>query len=261
MNKETKGEIKQLVKDFKKGQEEETLKKIKEIMSKKKFSDRTITSYYSFIKNDFKKVSDNEDFLKNIRPDDEITRSVLKKNLEIKNDRKMIDISEGMLEKISLYKDSQKAIDLVIWLMLMCGRRISEITEGTFYTKKGTKKIFFKGIKKKKTGPSDEEFELHLLCNKTLFIRNYKLFKKITVGRTTLSINQSANRKIKEEFGSQFSSHSMRGIYVNYLFMFGNSEKKKINTFIRDMLKHDIVETSMNYTQYNLTFKKKIKFN
>lgn len=261
MNKQTKGEIKQLVEDFKEGLEEETLNKIKEIMSKKNFSDRTITSYYSFIKNDFKKVSNNETFLKNIRPDDEITRSVLKKNIDVKNDRKMIEISESMLERISLYKDSSKAIELGIWLMLMCGRRISEITEGLFYTKKGTKKIFFKGIKKRKSGPSDEEFELHLLCCKTLFIRNYKLFKKLTLGRTTLSLNQSINRKIKDEYGPQFSSHSMRGIYVNYLFTFGNADNKKINTFIRDMLKHEVVETSMNYTQYKLMFSKKIKFN
>lgn len=264
MNRQVKSQIKTLVDNLNDTNKEQTLSQIKSIMDSNNFSDRTITVYYSQIKNMFKKVSGDKDFLNKIKPDDELTKSVLEKNLLIKNDRREINVPQQMLEDINVFgtqiKGKEKVIELVIWLMLMSGRRISEIYDGTFYVKKGEKGIFFKGIKKTKGKKEEEEIKLKLLCNKTKFIRNYKIFKRIVKGRKLLSINQSTNRKIKQLWGEQFSSHSMRGIYINYLYKFRNPDKLKKNTYIMKYLNHEVVETSMNYTQYDLNNNHEVNF-
>lgn len=259
MKKELTKQMLKIRDNYDEKKQEEILKEINDLIMKQNFSERTITVYFSQTKNLFKQTISNDTFLKKIRPADDITNKVLKENNIKRNERTMKTIRQGMIEQIISFSDSYNASKLLIYLMLVSGRRIGEVINGKFYLKKNEKNIMFKGILKKKED-KNTEYKILLLTTKSKFIKSYKKFKLLTYNRKLLSLNQTTNAKIKELFGDEYSSHTMRGIYANYLFKFHNTQKLTINPFLQMVLKHDVVETSLNYTHYDFDFNEKLKF-
>lgn len=266
MKKEVQQKINQLAKELKESNKEETLKKIKTTLESNGFSERSLTKYYSETKKLFKEYTKDQEFLKEIRPSPELTERIINLNKTVRDNRPMKVINKDFLLKVKSMKNnkgqskSNTINRLLIYLIFVSGRRVSEIIEGTFYTKKNNKDIFFKGIKKKKGGKDrDTEFELKLLTSKSSFIKCYKLFKELTKGKTTKSLTITVNNYIKRNFGESFTSHTFRGVYGNYLFKFFNPDNLVINQYLRKVLKHDVIETSLNYTAYKIDIDKPIK--
>lgn len=258
MKKELNNFFKDLATKLTETNKEQTLKTIKEKIESQGYSNRSLTINYSLIKKIFKDYTTDQTFLSKIKPDDEITKSVIKENQEVKETRPMKPVNKDIIETLKTYKKSDKLHPLLTWLLFVSGRRISEILEGTFFTKPRNKNLFFKGIKKKKTD-DDETYELKLISTKTAFLKNYKKMLKLKGNRSNETVIRQNSRFIKKNLGEDFNNHSLRGIYANYLFKFNNPDELRFNTFIKNVLKHDIVETSLNYSGYNIKQNKKIR--
>ena len=128
-------------------------------------------------------------------------------------------------------KNGKNATELAIYLMLVSGRRISEISDKSlkFSKKKGDNKIYISGLLKRKEGQGGE-FGFPILTSVSVFTKTYRKFIQMMKGRSDSTLNNTVNRKLKSMFGDEFRSHKMRVIYANYIFKFNNPENLKINT-------------------------------
>jgi site-specific recombinase XerC len=262
LSKSTILDINKLIKSFKDiKQQDKTLKKISIILHNDNPKDRTLASRYSVVKNMFRKITNDEIFLQQIKPEDQITTNIIKENSKIRDDRKTVSLTTKDILKITELRKSRDMYDIAIYLLFMSGRRTSELLSSIFKNKKKEKRISILGLKKRRKN-IDKLCYFTPLVNKTKFNKIYNKFKRKynnskIVGNTNL-FSRTLNRRIKSRINTNFHPHMLRGFYVAYLFKFRNYEKKKINTFIRDNLCHQTINASLNYTGYNIELKKDI---
>jgi integrase len=237
--------------------ESELLDKINEEVYKGNPMNRTITIRFSAIKAIVSKFYNDEVLLSKIRPPTLLTNEVIKENKKVRDEKKRYTINEDIFNKFKSLKDSTDVYDLAIYLLLMTGRRISELLTAKFYTKKNNPNIFINGIKKKRTD-NIIDCEFTPLISKTRVIKKIKEFKKKSKNINKDTFKRTLLRKIKKKISESVHTHMLRGFYVTYLYKFRNNTNDKINTFIMNKLCHDTVDSSFNYTGYNIVFNEDI---
>ncbi len=259
MSKAFNKKLNEIVSDYKKDSNEtKVLSELKKLIMSHK-SERYITVLYSKAKKEFKKHSKDQTFLKKISPPTELTQRVLSENVTRRDNQTMMQVDRDMLVEIAKFKSGRNSTQLAIWIMMVSGRRVSEVANGKFVVKKGSKNIFFKGMLKKRTDVQGEH-ELFLLTSKTTFRKVYQKFKQMMKGRSSATLNDTVNKKLKSMFGPEMRSHKLRGIYANYIIKFHNPENLKPNTVIMNALGHSTTTTSLSYTGFELNFDKPVKF-
>ena len=250
ISKKISDQIDDLVDELNDSNKTAILNRIRKIVRNDNPKPRTQTIRYSLIKRRFKSKTDDNEFLKEIRPPSELTDGVVESNAKIRDNQKMITMERSDIDKIIGLSDSNNIFDLAIYLLFVTGRRTSELMNARFYNKKHSNLVQISGVLKR-TDHIDCEFPI--LIGKTKFFKIYNRFKNLQKHTNEESFHRTLNRKFKRMFpGKQFKPHTMRGFYVTYLFKFRNKTDTKINTFIRDNLCHQSINASLNYTQYKL---------
>jgi len=255
ISKKLEVEINNIIQLYNKDRNENyTLNLIKNAILSDNPKHRTISTRYSIIKKMFMNSISNIDnrFLDKIKPDDNITTSIIQLNENTRDNSKLIYIEEDDIYKLLSLANSDNVYELLIFLLFVTGRRISEIYESNFYDIKNTNRIGINGVKKRSDHGNGCEFPI--LISKPNFFKLMHKFRLLTKNKSLDTVNRNANRYMKNILGDDFHVHNLRGMYANYLFRFRNKDNIKINTFIRDVLCHQSIDASINYTGYLINF-------
>ncbi len=256
LSKKMRAETHNIADQFKKGGITNTkaLKLIHELVYRGKPSDRTITIRFSLIKRIFKDYTSEKLFLKKIKPEDNITRKVIKINDETRDQQKIQELDEQTIKQIMSYGGSGDVYKIFIFLLFVSGRRTYELINSQFTNtlrKKGNL-IKMTGISKTRGNDSNECY-FSPLIRKGTFFRIYHRFFRLIHLNSLNTFQRQLSYKINSLFpGKGYHPHSFRGMYAIYMYKFRNPDKKKINTFIQDVLCHQTVKSSMSYTQWDL---------
>ena len=245
-----------LIKKYNNKNKNDILKEVHRIANENNPMDRTISARYSNIKKMFNNVIKDEDFISKIKPDEKITLSVIKKNNEKRDNRKLIIINKNILDKIKSFRNSDDIYDLAIYLLFVSGRRTAELLEGKYSNKPKTPYIYINGIKKRRSDTKGIFIPIILKTKFLNLMRKFKLLYK-NLKLKPQSFSRQLNRKIKSKIDNDLHPHNLRGLYAFYMFSFNNSENLKINTYIKNVLLHQSINSSLSYTQYK--FAKDIK--
>ena len=256
LSKKNQEELNKVIKNYNENNKDETLVNIKSIIMDNNPKPRTISTRYSIIKKQFKKITKDNEFLNKIKPEESITNELIIINAKIRDEKKQIELSSDMVNKIKLLSKSNDPFELAIYLLFISGRRTSELLTADFTNIKKSKAVGINGVKKRTDGGNGCSFIP--ITTKTKFFKLYKKFKKILEYKNINTFHRSLNRRVKKILGKGVRPHDLRGYYVTYMFKFRNKENKKINTFIRDNLCHQSINASLNYTGYKINFDKDI---
>jgi len=223
---------------------------------------RTISSRYSLFKSYVRKNYDglSDDFLKTIKPPDEIIKHLLNEDMERRQAKTNFNFSDKDVDKILSLIDSDNILDLGIYLQFISGRRASEIYQHKDdhdlikleRIKNKPELVKFSSLHKKN---NDEKREIVMLVPDTIdsktFKEKYTQLQKNFDIKTQDYINR-INRRLKELFKNKkdMSSHKLRGMYAVYMFNEHNPQDMNINGFITDILNHDSPDSSLNYSNY-----------
>lgn len=243
-----------LAENYTKTNQKKTLSQIKHLVFQTKPTIRSQTVRFSLIKKIFREHSKaDEEFLHSIRPKDEITQRVKQENEQRRDSRKLKTIDKDQITKILSFSDSDKAKEQGIYLLLVCGRRVSELLTSSFRNVIGTRgSIRADGLKKRTDSGND--CQVLLLVKKTKFFKILHQFRKKIKGHSTKAVHRALDRSIKKHLGNDWTPHTLRKIYANYAFQFRNKQRLKLNPFIRDVLCHQSVLSSLNYTGVSFSF-------
>lgn len=256
LSKKLLGEAKIIVEGFvKKDKFEEALDQIEKAIKEDNPKPRTISNRYSLFKKEMRKHTDNGEFLSKIKPDDELTSKLIKENLKKRDvENTMLDIDEDLINKIISFKNSDDAHILAIFLLFCSGRRGSELLDAKFSLDKDEDFIKVKGLKKTRGLTNTQTFQS--ICDREEFLNLTKKFRRLLSNKITF--NTILNRRVKKFLGKNLSAHDMRGIYALYMFKFNNPNNAKINQYIKIILNHESIDSSLSYTGYKIKFDKKL---
>lgn len=163
---------------------------------------------------------------------------------------------------------------LGICLLLMSGRRTSEIFNGKSIFRKGSKvtSVHFKGqVKKNNAGQetTDTSYEIPLLCDAMLFIDGFNALRKLQGYKkfTNKQVNSKYSTNLqywtkilfplppsKNSVPNIIGPHDLRRIYVVAVFDMYNYATTSIgiNTMAKKILGHEYIDTSVNYLSIRL---------
>jgi hypothetical protein len=234
--------------------DEKTLDEIKKLVFTKNPSDRTITWRYSMIKSNLKKIDKFKNILSKVKPSDDLTKNVIESNKKKRDEIKRTIIDKEIINKIMKFEKSNNIYEIYIWLLFISGRRLREIIKSKFYNIKGSQLINMKGVFKKKNNNEENSIKFKTLIPKTRFFKAHKKLMKIYKYSNIKNLSHNLQINIKKKLGKEYKTHNLRGIYVMYAYKFRNNENKKLNSFIMDFLNHDVIESSLSYTNYLINF-------
>ena len=216
---------------------------------------RTQATRFSLVKKRMKNITDNSKFINAIKPDDALTRDLLKQNLDIRNNKTVLGITRDKIELLKSFQNSTDPYKLAMYLLFMSGRRTSELLNGEFTLSDEKGFVNLDGFKKTRGHDSKGQFKTISFPKK--FLRLLKKFQKMNVSKTTFAC--IINRRIKTILGEEYTAHSLRSAYAAYRFKFDNAEKKIINKFIQEALNHLSMDSSISYMGHGIAFEKPVK--
>jgi len=230
-----------------------TIKKVRSILLKgKEVSHRTQTANFSHAKKIFKQRWPNAEILKEMRADPEVTEKVIAEDIKHRDSRKIQHVTREMIETILSFKGDKNIHLLAIYLLFASGRRSGELLSARIRNKPGSDKLKIDGVLKRSDGGEGCEFQT--VVSKTAFLKEFKRFRSLTKYANLDTFQRTLSRKVKKKLGDGVHPHSLRGFYAAYMFKFRNKEQIPINPYIRDVLCHQSVNSSLNYTAFKVQF-------
>lgn len=255
LSKKLNNDIHNLMNKLNDNNKDDLIKKITELVLADNPKPRTQSARFSRIKTLFNTISEDKNFLNKIKPDKKITEDIIKDNIKIRDDQKLINIDENLIRKIMNFQNSNDPEELAIYLLLVSGRRVAELLEAEFINRKKNKNVVIKGLKKR----SDFiECEFIPLITKTKFFKHLKRFNLLKKFINIDTFHRNLNNRVKNRLGEKYKPHVLRGIYATYSFKFRNKQKKTLNKFIMDALCHQSINSSLSYNQFDINFDKDI---
>ena len=216
---------------------------------------KTIATRYSltknFIRDNYPEITEKQ--LKLIKPDDELTNSIIQKDLEIKSNKKNIKFDDILVNKILDFKQTNDLYELAIYLQFISGRRADEIKDPE-YKIRATKDNKLKMLLSKKNNENKNKYFTIQIIPDTITPAQFK--QSVNVLRQNMNHIGSndyikrLNRKIKKLVRKDLTSHNLRGFYASYMFNEHNPDNQNINGFISKILNHDSDNSSLNYSNY-----------
>ncbi len=254
LSKKLKEEMDDLIKNINKLSEKELLSNIKKAVYEGKPKDRTVTWRYSMIKKYLKPHIKDKELLHKVKPEDELTSKVIKQNVEKRDNEKRLIVTEKLIRKIMSFEKSCDIYEQYIYLLLVSGRRLRELTDSKFINVKSSNLIIIEGLKKTRGFKLGLKVMFKPLVSKTKFFRVYRKFNRTYRNSNIKNISGNLQRIIKQKLDPNLKAHDLRKIYAVYSYRFRNTKNKKINTFIKDALNHSSIDASISYTGILIDF-------
>jgi integrase len=216
---------------------------------------RTISTRYSlvkkFLRDNYPKITEKQ--LKAIRPDDEITNSIIEQNDIIRSHKNNIKFDKELVDKILAFKDTEDLFELAIYLQFISGRRADEIRDAEYKIRIDQKDNLKMLLSKKSKDKRNKYFPIKLIKN-SLSPKQFK--ESVKIIRQNFNYIKSndyikrLNRKIKKLVRNDLTSHDLRGMYAMYMFNTDNPENRNVNGFLSSVLNHDSDSSSLSYSNY-----------
>jgi integrase len=246
-----------LLASFKNGKltPDELLKEIKEYYNKF-LNKRTRSVKFSVAKKFFKENKVPVKVYANIGPGKEITAEIKEEANEELSSRKVVKVNVNEInEFIRKYLNTSNTsiVSCGILLLLYTGRRMNEVIFGSFRSAKDKNKLLFKGILKKR-GKNIGEVEIMTLVDSFDVLQIYSNFVRMKQNTNLDALSQRIRYELKYYSNKSFnSSHKLRVIYANYLYLYKNPGSIIYNSFINKVLNHSNMMTSINYSTVMVT--------
>lgn len=177
----------------------------------------------------------------------------LRRRLNIEREEKQENIKQKLnlqiIDKIIEFKDSDNPEKLLIYLLFVTGRRISEFLNGKFNVR--GERLYINEISKKRETPHPAEgYEIHLAeITPDQFISRLEKYRQKNKRTSTEAIRKAANRILMNpSFAPINTVKDLRPLYVHYLKSYDDDIKvMQGNQAIKNILHHDSKTTSIFY--------------
>jgi hypothetical protein len=228
----------------KKPNEEDLLKFIKELANSNDPADRTITSRFSKFKSHLKEIhpSYSDEFLKKIAPPRELTLSVIEANKIKRNDKRLVEFDQDIVNKLYSFKDDESPLKKMIFLQFVSGRRVAELFENELGTNPKNQPKTVKMKLDKKGDKKEKLFSFNLIQDAPITNKEWRKLlistRKSLVGVDKGVYSQRINKIIKRDVRPDLSSHDLRSIYAVYRFQHENPDSQNLTGYIGKILNH-----------------------
>lgn len=249
--KKIKNEIIALGKALNNENKDKTLRRIRYLIIGHAYSNRSQSVNFSLAKTILKSYTNDTNFLKKIKPSDEIIKTIIAEDMKNRDIKSNITIKRNEIEKILNYHNSYDIFQLAIFLLLTSGKRTRELMDSKI-TSGSKKNLKINNILKRTD--KNQNLEFIPMIPKTVFLKSYRKFKQLYKYTNKDTFQRSLNRSIKRNLGDVYYPHILRKIYANYLFKHRNTENLKINPFLKKVLLQQSVTSSLYYTGIKFDF-------
>lgn len=233
---------------------EEIMKKVEELAYSNEAKPRTILTRYSQFKNLFRDMGFKDDVITNIKPKRELVDNVIEDNKRIRAVRDNFLITRPLISKLNGLRNSNNAIEQLIYLQYVSRLRINEVINPefeVFRVKKKTNKVRFSHLSKQRNNPHSAHVVILPLLKAGEFITMLNKFRSFNIYSIN-TMNKKVNRYLKK-LKKKLTSHNIRGIGVLQLWRIWNLKKQNLNGFIQTHLNHDSYDASMHYSFYTFS--------
>ena len=246
-----------------KPEEEALLEFVKELANSNEPADRTITTRYSQFKKHIRELHTgySDDFLRKVAPPKELTMKVIEKNKEKRNDKRLIEFDQDIVDKLYSWSKDESPLKRMAFLQFVSGRRVSETFDNEIGTnpRKNDKSVKMK-LDKKNGDNKDKFFTFELIKDAPVTNKEWKKMltdtRKALVGVEPAVYNQRVNKILKRDLRSDLSSHDLRSMYAVYRFNKENEEKQNLVGFISSILNHgDTSDSGIAYSNFSFVDK------
>jgi len=222
-------------------------------------ADRTITTRFSLFKKHIRELHPvyTESFLRMIAPPRELTLKVIEQNQVRRNNKKLIEFGQDIVDKLYSWKDEESPFKRMAFLQFVSGRRVSELYDNDLGTNPKGKTKSVKMKLDKKTGTDKNKFFTFDLINsapvdnkewRKLLIST----RKSLVGVDSGVYNQRLNRILKRDLRSDITSHDLRSLYAVYKFKTENPDNQNLVGYIGKILNHsDVSDSGVAYSNFS----------
>jgi hypothetical protein len=236
--------------------EENLLAKIKELAYDSNPADRTITTRYSAMKKHVREMHPeySDEVLRKIAPPRELTLSVISKNQEARNKKRLVEFGKAEVDKLLSWRNDENPFKRMGFLQFVSGRRVNEIFDNEVgpLPRKNPRSVKMK-LSKKTGDNKDKFFTFELIQDSGIdnksFKKELKATRKALTGVDQASFTQRLNKVLKRDLRSDLSSHDLRSMYAVYRFNTENEEQQNLTGYIGKILNHG--ETSDSGIAYS----------
>lgn len=241
--------------------EEDLLAKIKELAYDSNPADRTITTRYSAMKKHVREMHPeySDDVLRKIAPPRELTLSVISRNQEARNKKRLVEFGKAEVDKLLSWRNDENPFKRMAFLQFVSGRRVNEIFDNELgpLPRKNPRAVKMK-LSKKTGDAKDKFFTFELIGDAGITNKDFKAELKATrralTGVELSSFIQRLNKMLKRDLRNDLSSHDLRSMYAKYRFFHENAEKQVETGYIAKILNHgETSDSGINYS--NFTYK------
>lgn len=211
---------------------------------------RTLTNKLSLTRKHLLNNGYNIKYLKDLYPDKQITKKVKSTNNDVLENTTSIVIKKKFVDELISEELNDKDClgKVAYYLLLSSGRRIDEIMNSKFEKDDDHKHVKTNRILKKRnvTGMN----KVRIIGCRDKFISALDKFKELTANILDVTIRLYVQSYIKEKRKDTNikTSHFLRVLYANYLFKYENERNLIYNVFIKNVLNHSSLYSSINYS-------------
>jgi len=225
--------------------EEVLLAKIKKLAYQNTPADRTITTRYSAMKKEVRELHPqySDEVVRKIAPPRELTMSVISKNQEARNQKKLVEFGKAEVEKLLSWRTDENPFRRMAFLQFVSGRRVNEMFDNEVgpLPRKNSRAVKMQ-LSKKNGDDKGRLFTFELISDAGITNKEFKAELKATrkalTGVDLSSFTQRLNRVLKRDLRNDISSHDLRSMYAKYRFYHENEEKQVETGFISRILNH-----------------------
>jgi hypothetical protein len=241
--------------------EEKLLEKIKELAYGGNAADRTVTTRYSTMKKHVREIHPeySDEFIKKIAPPRELTMSIIAKNNETRNKKKLVEFDRAIVDKLLSWRNDESPFKRIAYLQFVSGRRVNEIFDNELggLPRKNPKSVKMK-LSKKNGDDKDKFFTFELIDDAGIdnkeFKKELRATRKALTGVDLPSFTQRLNKVLKRELRSDISSHDLRSMYAVYRFNKENPDKQNLTGYIGKILNHtETSDSGIAYSNFTYT--------
>lgn len=189
-------------------------------------------------------------YLKDLFPDKQLTRKVKSENNDILENTTSIKISKQFVDDIinEEINDGDCYHKIAYYLLLSSGRRIDEILNSKFEKDIDSNCVTTNRILKKRN--ISENNKVRIIGDRDKFLKLICKFKSATSNIVDCTIRANLQTYIREKYNTTGikTSHFLRVLYANYLFKYENERNIIYNVYIKNILNHSTLFSSINYS-------------
>lgn len=212
---------------------------------------RTLTNKLSQAKKYFESNGYDKKFLVRLFPGKNITRAVIKENNAALEKTKSIEIKKSFVDNIiNNFHSSTEYPKLAVYLLLASGRRLNEIIESNYKKDPKNKSNVLVDMLLKKRSDDEDNYSIKIIGDRDTFLQSMDVFKKLIAGISHSTAQQGIQTYIRKYYTIHGlpTSHYFRVLYANYLYKYENPDNTIYNVYLKTVLNHNSLLTSINYT-------------